>query len=185
MNMEGSEVINELYMKKIKNRFELVLLASQRTFGILSGDPMALDIKKYRHKATVLALKEISLNSLDFDKLKQLVISRYLRETVNPEEKKNVLNEEVVNLRDVEGNIFQEEEITPKKADIGIHNILTRDKIIQETETEINPYDSISFDKEEGDTDDEDADEAPKLGSESNKFDLLTSGIHDVDEDEL
>jgi DNA-directed RNA polymerase subunit omega len=62
--------------KHIKNRFELVLLAAQRAKDLSLGLPAL--VQNTKDKNAVLALREIAAGVIDCDKLRQLVLSKYL-----------------------------------------------------------------------------------------------------------
>ena len=56
--------------KKIPNRFELCMIASQRVKEINSGSQLSVESEKKCEKVTVIALKEIAAGLLDKDILK-------------------------------------------------------------------------------------------------------------------
>jgi DNA-directed RNA polymerase omega subunit len=58
----------------IPNRFELVILAAQRAKDLSLGMPPL--INKTRDKDPVLALREIAAGRIDYDKLRELVITK-------------------------------------------------------------------------------------------------------------
>lgn len=60
--------------KYIPNRFELVILAAQRAKDLSLGMPPL--IQKTRDKDPVLALREIAAGRIDYEKLRELVISK-------------------------------------------------------------------------------------------------------------
>lgn len=62
--------------KYIPNRFELVILAAQRAKDLSLGMPPL--IHKTKDKDAVLALREIAAGAIDCDKLRALVISKYV-----------------------------------------------------------------------------------------------------------
>lgn len=62
--------------KHIPNRFELVILAAQRAKDLSLGMPSL--IQKTRDKDPVLALREIAAGRIDCDKLRDLVMSKYM-----------------------------------------------------------------------------------------------------------
>lgn len=62
---------------KVDNRFELVMLASQRARNIGSGAPLLLD--RDRDKNTVVSLREIEEELITPDELKENMIRNYQR----------------------------------------------------------------------------------------------------------
>jgi DNA-directed RNA polymerase subunit omega len=62
--------------KHIKNRFELVLLAAQRAKDLSLGLPPL--VQNTKDKNAVLALREIAAGVIDCEKLRQLVLSKYI-----------------------------------------------------------------------------------------------------------
>ncbi len=62
--------------KVIKNRFELVILASQRAREIFAGDDVTVDDKK-DEKKHFIALREIASNTLSTEKLRDKVVDRF------------------------------------------------------------------------------------------------------------
>ena len=62
--------------KHIKNRFERVLLAAQRAKDLSLGLPPL--VQNTKDKNAVLALREIAAGVIDCDKLRQLVLSKYI-----------------------------------------------------------------------------------------------------------
>jgi DNA-directed RNA polymerase subunit omega len=62
--------------KHISNRFELVILASHRAKDLSLGIPPL--IQKSRDKDPVLALREIAAGKINCDKLRELVITKYI-----------------------------------------------------------------------------------------------------------
>lgn len=60
-------------MSVIKNRFELVILASQRTRDLYSGAAKAIECNDREH---VTSLREIAANLLDLDALRNSVIKK-------------------------------------------------------------------------------------------------------------
>lgn len=62
--------------KYIPNRFELVIMAAQRAKDLSLGMPSM--IQKTRDKDSVLALREIAAGRIDCEKLRILVLSKYV-----------------------------------------------------------------------------------------------------------
>ncbi len=83
-------------IKKINNRFELVVLASARTREIWKGNET--QVKKDNDKPPIIALREIADTDVDFEKLRQQIITALQRVTVREEisdkEVREVLAEE-------------------------------------------------------------------------------------------
>lgn len=69
--------------KIVQNRFDLVVLAAQRTRQILAGDPLTIERKD--DKNAVIALREIAATTVPVDKLENDVISSF-RTLVSAEE---------------------------------------------------------------------------------------------------
>jgi DNA-directed RNA polymerase subunit omega len=61
--------------KIVANRFDLVVLAAQRTRQILSGDPITLESKD--EKNPVIALREIAAQSVSVEALKESAIKNF------------------------------------------------------------------------------------------------------------
>ncbi len=64
-------------IEKIPNRFELVMMASQRARKIGSG--AALTVERNNDKKTVISLREIAGETIDTDALKEEMIKSYQR----------------------------------------------------------------------------------------------------------
>ncbi len=64
-------------IEKIPNRFELVLMASQRARKIGSG--AAITVERENDKKTVIALREIAGETIDTDIIKEEMIASYQR----------------------------------------------------------------------------------------------------------
>lgn len=62
--------------KYIPNRFELVILTAQRAKDLSLGMPSL--ITKTKDKDPVLALREIAAGRIDYEKLRELVITKYM-----------------------------------------------------------------------------------------------------------
>jgi DNA-directed RNA polymerase subunit omega len=71
---------------KVPNRFDLVMLASQRARQIAGGAPLA--VEKDNDKNPVIALREIADSSIDLDNLRQAVITslQKVSESEEPED---------------------------------------------------------------------------------------------------
>ena len=63
--------------KNIKNRFNLVVMASQRARQILSGDKIT--VRSDNDKVPVIALREIAASSVSLDDIYDYAIKRYRR----------------------------------------------------------------------------------------------------------
>ena len=83
-------------IKKLNNRFELVVLASARTREIWKGNET--HVTKENDKPPIIALREIADIDLDFEKLRQQIITALqrvtLREEISDKEVREVLAEE-------------------------------------------------------------------------------------------
>lgn len=70
--------------KVVNNRFDLVVLAAQRTRQILSGDKVTLDSDDA--KKAVVALREIAANTVSIDDLKESLINSFRSFLANDED---------------------------------------------------------------------------------------------------
>lgn len=61
--------------KVVKNRFDLVVLAAQRTRQILAGDAITIDSSD--EKKPVIALREIAAQTVSVDDLKEATINSF------------------------------------------------------------------------------------------------------------
>ncbi len=61
--------------KVVKNRFDLVVLAAQRTRQILAGD--AVTVEENDEKKPVIALREIAARTVSVDELKEAAINNF------------------------------------------------------------------------------------------------------------
>ena len=66
---------------KIPNRFDLVLASAQRARNISSGNPLTID--RYNDKNPVVALREIALETIDPDFLRDEIV-KGLQKLSNP-----------------------------------------------------------------------------------------------------
>ena len=62
-------------VKKVPNRFELVLLAGQRAKNISSGDPIT--VSKDNDKNSVIALREIEEGTIDLKELDRMLVAGF------------------------------------------------------------------------------------------------------------
>ncbi len=60
-------------VKKVPNRFDLILLASGRARSLAAGNPLTLD--RDNDKNTVVALREIEEGTIDLDTIRNNVIA--------------------------------------------------------------------------------------------------------------
>lgn len=83
--------------KLVENRFDLVVLAAQRTRQIISGE--ALTIEKKDDKNPVIALREIAAETVSLDKLKEDVINSFRAyvESDDSDEDDEMLEEDTYN----------------------------------------------------------------------------------------
>lgn len=79
---------------KVENRFELVMVASQRARKIGTG--AALTVEKDNDKKTVISLREIAVETISVDDLKEEMIQSYQRFLPQDQE------EEIIDLMDGE-----------------------------------------------------------------------------------
>ena len=73
---------------KFPSRFELVLVASQRSRELHSGETPTID--KDNDKNTVIALREIADTTIPIEKMKENLIEGFQKVTINDEEDKNL-----------------------------------------------------------------------------------------------
>ena len=73
---------------KFPNRFELVLIASQRARELHSGDAPTID--KDNDKNTVIALREIANTTIPIEEMKENLIEEYQTITISDEEDENL-----------------------------------------------------------------------------------------------
>ena len=71
-------------IEKIPNRFELVMVASQRVRDINAGAPITVD--RDRDKNPVVALREIADTNMNIDDLKEAMVKRNQRLFMSEEE---------------------------------------------------------------------------------------------------
>ena len=79
-------------IEKVQNRFELVLLAAQRSRDISVG--AELEVEKDNDKNPVIALREIAEGKLDNDDLKEGIISgmqKYIEREAGEEDEEDIL----------------------------------------------------------------------------------------------
>lgn len=62
-------------VKKVSNRYELVLLAARRARDISAGSPLTID--RDNDKNTVVALREIAEENIDLESLREEVVSGF------------------------------------------------------------------------------------------------------------
>ena len=70
-------------VEKVSNRFDLVMLASQRAREIGGGTP--LHVERDNDKNPVVALREIAEDKLDHEELREALINSHQRVTLEPE----------------------------------------------------------------------------------------------------
>ena len=73
---------------KFPSRFELVLVASQRSRELHSGETPTVD--KDNDKNTVISLREIADTSIPIEKMKENLIEGFQKVTINDEEDENL-----------------------------------------------------------------------------------------------
>jgi len=117
---------------KIKNRFELVLLAAHRARALHNGEESS--IPRDNDKAPVVALREIAEESIEVSELKEDVIKSfqlYYEDEDEGEENQISTNKE-------KEDILVENDLENKKEDILVENDLENKKedISQDTEIE-------------------------------------------------
>ena len=80
---------------KFPNRFELVLIASQRARELHSGETPTID--KDNDKNTVIALREIASTAIPIEEMKENLIEEYQKVTILDEEDENLEIESLMN----------------------------------------------------------------------------------------
>lgn len=78
-------------IEKVKNRFELVLIAAQRARDIVSGAKVTVERSK---KEVMIALREIEEGLLDVDVLREEILQRYQKVQVESDDKTDEEKEE-------------------------------------------------------------------------------------------
>ena len=73
---------------KFPSRFELVLVASQRTRELYSGETPT--VEKNNDKNTVIALREIADETIPIEEMKENLIEEYQTVTITDEENENL-----------------------------------------------------------------------------------------------
>jgi DNA-directed RNA polymerase subunit omega len=89
---------------RIPNRFELVMLAAQRARGISGGAQPS--VERDNDKNPVVALREIAEGTVDFDNLRQNLITG-LQQQVEAEEPEEDMMELLASDRDVAGVAYE------------------------------------------------------------------------------
>ncbi len=100
-------------IEKIPNRFELVMMASQRARKIGTG--AAITVERENDKKTVIALREIADETIDTDAIKEEMISSYQRYLPQDPE------EDEIDLMDGEKEWGEKEGETSNAAPSGIY----------------------------------------------------------------
>jgi DNA-directed RNA polymerase subunit omega len=86
-------------IEKIPNRFDLVLVASQRARGISSGDPLTVD--RDNDKNPVVALREIADESISIDEVNDELINSLQRIKRREEEQAAIDEAESISQNDM------------------------------------------------------------------------------------
>ncbi len=94
---------------KIKNRFDLSLVASQRARNIISGSQLTLETNN--DKPVVIALREIAEKVVDPEVLRQKLINSFLSSSHNSTLKESVVEDEdlATNEEMIVGNYYDED----------------------------------------------------------------------------
>ena len=90
---------------KFPSRFELILVASQRTRKLYSGETPT--VEKNNDKNTVIALREIADETIPIDELKENLIEEYQTVTIADEENENLAIDSL--MEDKEKDILMED----------------------------------------------------------------------------
>lgn len=100
-------------VQKIPNRFELVLLASQRARNLSRGEELTID--RDDDKNPVVALREIADETIDLTRIEQDLV-KSLSRTPEPEP----ADEEVLDLIPTDQNIFGLQDVTAEEEAQGL-----------------------------------------------------------------
>lgn len=114
---------------KITNRFELVMIASQRARKISSG--AALNVDRDNDKNPVVALREIAAEKLDLDALKEDLIRSHQRMAIYEED------DDSIDLMDGEeewGSMSRDSDDEDDAASAGAEGIYSDEDITEEDE---------------------------------------------------
>ncbi len=118
--------------KVVNNRFDLVVLAAQRTRQILAGDAITVDADD--EKKPVIALREIAARSVSIDDLKEAAINSFRSFLPSEEEEEDV------------DDISEEDTYNPYEG-LSIKAIEKEDiHVVEESELENSDGDSAGFD---------------------------------------
>ena len=94
-------------IEKVKNRFELIIAASQRAREISNG--VQIEVDKDNDKNTVISLREIGDGAITYDDLKERYLKSIQKVVINnDEDEENDLEEEFsnyLNQEDAEQNL--------------------------------------------------------------------------------
>lgn len=119
---------------KTNNRYELVMLASQRANDIHSGAPITVPVEN--DKKTVLALKEIAAGNIKIPELRK----RFVR-SLHPQSAISTLNEDY----DTVDKDIIEEEFSANESDFA----LTEEQMILEEDTDGMFFEDIDITEED------------------------------------
>lgn len=100
-------------VQKVPNRFELVLLASQRARNLSRGEELTID--RDDDKNPVVALREIADETIDLTRIEQDLV-KSLSRTPEPEP----ADEEVLDLIPTDQNIFGLQDVTAEEEAAGL-----------------------------------------------------------------
>jgi DNA-directed RNA polymerase subunit omega len=149
-------------IKEIPNRFELVIVAAQRTRQIFAG--AAITITRDNDKYPVVALREIAEKAVDIDLLREDLVKSYRRHIEldeSEQEMANMLTQEQGfdrNSFEIGGNSFEEiiteEELAQSfKEDLGGKDLYEEslkdesdDELEEDLEEELDPAEDLSED---------------------------------------
>ncbi len=106
-------------IEKISNRFELVMVASQRARKIGSG--AALTVDKDNDKNCVIALREVAAETVPLDGLKDDLVKSHQRMAVYEEDETTIDlmdgEEEWAKIASEGGDMYADEEVDEEEAD--------------------------------------------------------------------
>lgn len=125
---------------KLPNRYDLVMVAAQRSRDITQGSPLTVD--RDNDKNPVIALREIAADNVEPDDMREKLVSRYQKVIISDE-----TDEEEIDLMDGEAEWAS---ISRKALDADHARELSEMGV---------EFDDSAFDDEERDSDDEDFDD--------------------------
>ena len=109
-------------IKVIESRFELILIAAERSRILSKGSEPLLD--RDRDKNPVVALREIAENKLDLEQTKEILVKglqKYHEEVLTePDEDEDVTKEQIVETQQLSEDIIEDVEENASEAGLSI-----------------------------------------------------------------